>query len=340
MASIDIFKGDAFDMVAMTAAIEKVPYVPGTLGSMGIFGTETVNTEDFMIEQREGQINLIPTTPLHAPATRQDIEKRSLRKFPTVRLAQNDLIRAAEIAGVRAFGNTSEMQSMQVEVARRQAKMRTNLELTREYHRLGAIQGLVLDADGTSVLYDWYDEFNITKPADYSFGLADPDADLRDRTKKLAREMIQSSKGAIMPGMKIHALCASDFYDDYVKHPSVEKFYTGFVQGRSLRNQEGSAFETFEHGGMTFHDYRGTDDNSTIKIPDGTCRVFAAGPNAFAEIIAPANDKLNWVNTPGQREYTWIDIDPSSAPSYVDVNLNSYGACVCKLPETLRAGVA
>ena len=38
------------------------------------------------------------------------------------------------------------------------------LTMTEEYHRLGAIQGLVLDKDG-SVLFDLYDEFGVPEPA-------------------------------------------------------------------------------------------------------------------------------------------------------------------------------
>jgi hypothetical protein len=64
-------------------------------------------------------------------------------------------------------------QQLQTEVARRLAGptgLQSNMEFTFEHMRLVAIQGLLIDADG-STLFDWFAEFGITAVAEIAFAL-------------------------------------------------------------------------------------------------------------------------------------------------------------------------
>jgi hypothetical protein len=63
---------------------------------------------------------------------------------------------------------------VQAEVARRLAGptgLIANVRYTWENMRLGAVQGLLVDADG-STLYNWFDEFGSSAPAEVDFNLA------------------------------------------------------------------------------------------------------------------------------------------------------------------------
>ena len=69
-----------------------------------------------------------------------------------------------EIQSVRAFGQETEVMQLQTEVARRLAGptgLQSNMEFTFEHMPLAVIQGLLIDADG-STLFDWFAEFGIT----------------------------------------------------------------------------------------------------------------------------------------------------------------------------------
>jgi hypothetical protein len=55
MPTLDIFSGSAFSMVALTDAINKMPYVPGRIGQLGLFREQGVSTTSVMIEEREGK---------------------------------------------------------------------------------------------------------------------------------------------------------------------------------------------------------------------------------------------------------------------------------------------
>jgi hypothetical protein len=63
MPALDIFSSSAFTMVALTDAINKMPYVPGRIGQLGLFREQGVSTISVMIEEREGSLNLVETTP-------------------------------------------------------------------------------------------------------------------------------------------------------------------------------------------------------------------------------------------------------------------------------------
>ena len=57
---------------------------------------------------------------------------------------------------------TDEVEAVQAVIATRQSKLLRKPQPTREYHRLGAINGIVLDADGTTTIRNFYTEFGIT----------------------------------------------------------------------------------------------------------------------------------------------------------------------------------
>ena len=58
MPALDIFGSSAFTMVALTGAINKMPYVPGRYGQLSLFREQGVSTTSVMIEEREGTFEL------------------------------------------------------------------------------------------------------------------------------------------------------------------------------------------------------------------------------------------------------------------------------------------
>lgn len=62
MPILDIFSNNAFSVVSLTDAINKVPFVPGRIGQLGLFNETGIVTTSVMIEEREGSLNLIETS--------------------------------------------------------------------------------------------------------------------------------------------------------------------------------------------------------------------------------------------------------------------------------------
>lgn len=333
MLSMDAFNNKAFSMVSLTAAIAKVAYVPNLLGSLNIFEPEPVYTRTVAVERTDQGLALIPTSPLGAPPRETNRDGRKIVDLRTTRLADSFTMYAYEVEGIRAFGTESEFESLQTEYANRMARVRGNMEITHEFHRLGALQGKLLDADGTTVIYDYFDVFGISEAPAISFELDLETTNVRAACQNVIRSMARASGGKFTPATQVHAIAGDEFYDALISHASVVNTYVNWQAAEALR--EKTAFESFYFGGITWHNYRGTDDNSTVAVPTNQAKFFPVGAkDVFKQAMAPA-EFGPYVNTRGQDTYA-INIVDKDRQAWTKGELYSYPLYLCTMPEVLR----
>ncbi|RFA24350.1 major capsid protein E [Alkalilimnicola ehrlichii] len=339
MATMDIFQQNAFSMVELTAAINKVPFQPSMLGSLGIFDPRPVRTTTVAVEEREGKLSLIQTSERGSPLDQRKNEKRKIRDFRTSRIATSDRIMADELQNIRAFGTETEMEQVQAEIARRlggPTGLVRNIELTHENMRLGAVQGVVTDADG-SVIYDWFQEFGIAQPDEINFALGTATTEVRTKCSQVVRQMLRAAKGAATPQTEVHAICGDQFYDMLISHKSVKETYLNYSAAADLR--QGAAFESFRFGGIVFHNYRGTDDGSEVAVDTDKAKFFPVNaPGVFEAVFSPA-ETFDFVNTPGQRLYSMI-IPDLERNMWADIEAYSYPLFMCTNPGMLQSARA
>lgn len=266
MANLNIFQQDPFRTITLTAAIEKVPYVPDGLEAMKIFEDKPIRTEELWVEQRQGSLVIVPFSDRGAPGIQRTTEQRNARAFKVPRLRMEDTITARELMGIREFGSETELMQIQKETARRlvgPTGLRTNLRYTQEFHRLAAVQGLLLDANG-SVKFNWFNEFGITANPTVAFNLlANTPRTLRPLCANIVRTMKRKAQGAFIEGRtEVVALCGDAFYDNFVTHTDVEKTYANWLSAAALR--DGTAFKEMQFADITWINYRGSDDTSLI----------------------------------------------------------------------------
>jgi hypothetical protein len=343
MASLDVFHQDAFTTIELTAAVERLPFHPTGLGDLNIFEPNPIRTTALAVEQRQGQLIIVPFSERGQEGTQRKTEQREARYFKVPRIMHSDTLYANEIQDIRAFGTESELMQVQAEVARRlngPTGLTSNVEYTWEFHRLAAVQGLLLDADGT-VRYDWFDEFGITPAAEIPFDLAAqvPNS-LRPIVNNVRRTMARKSQGAFLPTTKVYALCGDEFYDELTNHPDVIRTYLNWQAAADLRDDsQGGAFEAFNFAGVIWSNYRGSDDNTTLKIPDDKVKFFPVGaPGIFRVAYAPG-ESFQWVNTPGKPMYV-IPIYDRDRDSFWKMEVYSYPLHICTRPEVLQTGRA
>lgn len=336
MANMNIFEGDAFSLMSLSGAIDRVDYVPQFLGGMGLFTPEAVTSSDVWIDERDGVVGLIQTSSRGAAPEPTSRDDRKARPFKVPRITKEATLYAAEIAGLRAFGSESEQDRVQTAYLHRMAKVRNHVELTHENMRLGAIQGKVLDADGGTI-YDYFTEFGIAEPAAVSFELDVATTDVNGLCRNLVRGMVRSGKGAITVGTKIHAVVGDAFFDALIIHPNVEKFYINWQAAQALRTGS-EAFGDFEFGGITWHNYRGTDDNSTVAVGVDDAKFFpVGGTEIFSHIMAPADEFMPYVGASGQNTYMMNIVD-RDRQAWTRGEIYSYPLMMCRRPEVLRKG--
>ena len=339
MATLDIFNDDAFKTVSMVDAFRESEYLPQELAQY--FEFKGVYTESVAIEKVEDKLTLIPTSDRGSPLNELTGEKRNIRDFRTARLAKGSTIMASELAFIRAFGKETELTQVQKEVSERVSALDNDLELTFENMRLGAIQGKTYDADGTTLIYNWYTEWGVAEPGEIDFDLdnASPAAGaLLKKCNAMTRAIITASKGAVTQSTRIKALVGSDFWDALVTHPQVEDTYSGWSAAQALRGDLAKPFGTFHFGGIDWEEYRGTDDGSKVAIGAAKARFFPTGVAGNLVHAASPSEFLKDVGGKGIRKYAVLERDPATNEKWARPEIYAYPLFYCARPLTLRSG--
>jgi hypothetical protein len=335
MATMDVFKADAFSMASLLQAIEDLDYRPQFLGSLGLFEDEPVRTRTVMVEKRDNELSLIQTTPIGAPLPQLSYDPRTMRNFSTFRIAKGSTIQAESLQGIRAFGSETELQQVQAEVARRLARLRNDVELTWENMRLGAVQGILADADG-SPLVNYFTEFGVAQPAAVTFNFSSlQPGEVRPLIESIVRAIARAAKGAFTTGSYVAAIVGDEFWDALVNHAEVRQTYLNYQAAAELRNP--TAFGQFRYGGVLWVNYRGTDDGSTVVVETDEAKFFPVNaPGIFKTAWGPG-EFLPVVNQPGVPLRPMILPDPSGREAFVTVEVYSYPLYLCTKPLTLRS---
>jgi hypothetical protein len=357
MELVDIFSGDAFRAVTLTTNINKEPYRPNFLGQLGIFTPVPVRTIDGAVAiTDEGTLKVVPTTPRGAPPYEQTIPLQNIRRFTTPRISVADTIRSHELQNILArnifqagSGLTIVFQALSDEIAYRlnsPTGLQAKIETTKERMRLGAIQGQVLDADGT-VLYDWPTLLGMALPTEIAFNLqaATPAAGvLAEAVRDMKRAMLRAAKAGSLTGVRVIALCGDDFFDAFVRHPDVITSWATFQVtasatamarlGSPLPNVD--AFDTFPWGGIEWINYRGTDDNTTVAIALDKAKFVPIVPGLFQEVLAPGENFME-MNSPGLPIYVEV-VPDRDRNRFVTIETRSYPMYVATRPDVLFSG--
>ena len=342
IVSMDVFLQDAFKAQNLTATIDKEGFVPTLLGSIpGLFVPPPMGqprSQAFFIEDRYSGPAIIHTTPRGSEPTagRTDEPSRTARPFKTERILRSRRITATEIAGIRAFGQINELQSLELMVQRYQYLMQErDFPLTWEWYRLNTVtQAKMLDADGT-VIWDWAAQFGQVVPNIVTWTLpatnAANDGTVAGLCSTAVRAITRALKGLGGVNVEVHAICGDSFYDALRGCAEVRETFK-YQQGEELRAAR--AWREFYYGGIVFHNYRGTDDNSTVAVGVKKCYMFPAGAGIFQEVYSPADERFEFEGSPGIQAYSWV-VPDLKRNMYVDVEMASYPATVCTMPQAL-----
>ena len=324
------FQSPAFTMAHLTAAINLLPNRYGRLESLNLFPAKPVRFRQILVEERNGVLNLLPTLPPGTPGTVGLRGKRKMRSFIVPHIPHDDVVLPEEVQGIRAFGSESEIETIAGVLASHLETMRNKHGITLEHLRIGALKGVILDADG-SVLYDLFDEFDIT-PKSTNFTLATDGTNVRQKCIDVLAHIEDNLRGEFMTSVR--CLCSPEFFEKLTGHPKVEKAYENFQQGAMLRDDVRAGF-TF--GGITFEEYRdqATDGSGASRrfIAAGEAHAFPVGTvDTFATYFAPA-DFNETVNTLGQPIYA--KQEPRKFERGTDLHTQSNPLPMCHRPGVL-----
>ena len=222
------------------------------------------------------------------------------------------------------------MEAVAGVIARHLETMRNKHAITLEHLRMGALKGVILDADG-SVLYDLFDEFDIT-PQTIAYDLGNAGTNVKAKCLATLAAIEDNLKGEFMSS--VHCLCSPEFFAALTGHAKVEKAFENWQQGAILIND---VRRGFTYAGITFEEYRGqaTDPTGTTRrfIAAGEAHAFPLGTvDTFGTYFAPA-DFNETVNTIGQTLYA--KQEPRKFDRGTDLHTQSNPLPMCHRPGVL-----
>lgn len=317
---------DLFTLSSMTAAVNKLPAMPGKLGAMGIFAEKGIATTTVTLDERDGRLVLVPHTARSNDPTPLKNGRRTRRVFETAHLPLGTQILPSELQNIAAFGaDGSVLQSQAQVVNDKLLGLKNSIEATREWQRVGAVRGQILDADG-SVLYDLFDEFGVTKKTlPIAFGVAGTDV------RKVcldAKRWAESKLGGVMV-TGFRAFCDATYFDALTGHATVKAAYANYQQAQDRLG--GDMRSGFTFGGIEFVEYEITVSGQRF-IPQGVAQVFPVGSGVFTMTNAPANYNET-ANTLGKPYYAKAEERKLGKGWDLEVQANPLALCL--YPEAL-----
>ena len=327
------FSNDAFNMVALTAAINKIPNNYGRLEQLNLMPSDGVRARTILIEEQSGVLNLLPTMPVGAPGTLGTQAKRKVRSFVIPHIPHDDVVLPEEVQGLRAFGSENDLEALSTLIAKKLQNMRNKHAITLEHLRMGALKGVILDADA-STIYDLYSEFGITQKS-VNFALTTNTTEVITKVLEVKRHIEDNLRGEFMTG--IMCLCSQGFFDALTTHSKVKEAYSRWQNGQLLFTDNRT---NFSFGGIVFEEYRGqaTDISGTVRkfIADDEAHFFPLGTaSTFRTYHAPAdfNETANTLGLP-----LYAKQAPRKFERGTDVHTQSNPLPICLRPEVLVKG--
>lgn len=291
---LDIFQtGEAFKLTTLTKSLNDIPFIPTRLGASGAFQSEPISTTDVTIERQGETLALVPAQARGGPGQKVVPDRRSIRKLSTVHLPTEVNIMADEVQNLKAFGDDSEEETAQAWLMRKLGVARRRLELTLEWQRMGALKGIVLDADASTPLTNLFTEFGVTQMTlDFDLDNSSTKALLKCLAYK---RMVEDELGGL-PYSRIVMECSPEFYDAFTTHVSVLDAFQFYQANRKSSDMR----DGFDFGGIVFREYRGKVGSTQFVEAGAAYPLIEGTPDLYLSNWAPApyNDTVNTMGMP------------------------------------------
>lgn len=312
MSVWNVFDPDAFSFQTLTAAINNLPFVPKQIADMGIFDEQGQPNLQALIDEVNETIELVAVKSRGAPPQVVDGDKGKVYDFTIPHLPEKAYIAADSVQGVRELGTENNSRTVESERNKRLAKMRKQIDLTIEWHRLQALMGNYIDVNGTAT--SLFTKFGVSQVTT-DFALNSSSTKVRSKCLTVQTSIEDNLGGLESTGIVV--LCGATFWDNLITHPAVEATYLNTQMAAALRT---GLLNTLVFGDLEFRRYRGS---STVKIPVKEAYAIPMGvENLCLTRFAPGN-YIEAVNTIGLPYYakarenqfgTGVDMQAQSNP--------------------------
>jgi hypothetical protein len=313
----NIFREFFGDAAELTAALNRSKFNPGTLARLALFTESGISSTTATIDVADDALTLLPTVPRGGVASVHRDRETGGITVSAVHIPTRATVLADSVQNRREFGGVGLDSPEQVRT-RILASMRTNLELTIEHHRYGAIKGQIIDTDG-SVLMDSYAAFGISQTV--------VNMDLASTTKLLLNTVIAAEReseralGGNTPTGFL-GLASPDFMDSLRANLSFSDALKYAAPSDLLKEYRNG----IQVGDTFFIECRSTP-GLPARIPAGEAYLVPQGISDLLITRYAPGDYVSTVNQPGLPLYVQSEEMPMGKGYYLEAQSNPINLC-------------
>ncbi len=318
MSDLDLAQFFPFTATQLTEQIDVIPNLYGLVTSeLNLFPAQGSASRIVELRYDNHVLRVLPAKERGVPGTPAQSRTAKSIFLEIPHFPEVDLITPADIQDILVqVGMTKRPTTVAEEVGKRLIDIKRTHDITREWLGVGALQGKIVDGNSTQI-YDLYAEFGLNKAAyTVDFDLGNANSDINAKCATVWQSITSNLNGEVMNG--VEAIVDKDFFQAFVTHPKVEKYYTQAEQALALVNivrkeREGNMWgREFPFQNILWREYYGTAPvraNPTAPItttPFFASKTGTAYPRGTTKMFrtydGPAHD-LRTVNQMGSQIY-------------------------------------
>ena len=282
-----------FNVTELSAAISNLPTRIGNPSDAELFRNIPGTTNVFSMEFYEESGILVPTTEWGGVAPKNSSGKRTAKSWTIPHMPLEDVVKAADVIGVRAFGSTA-AETVQGKVLDKLQTMKNKIDATLAYRRSKAKQGIIVDADGSTIL-NYFTEFGIAQQVVY-FDLGTATTNIAAKCQDVIDQIEDGLGQEVYSSIEVEVDRA--FYDALTAHKNVREVFLGWSAAESKLGRSNTS--GFEFGGLKFIVNR-QKVGATPLVAASTGHAYPRGTqDVFLNGLAPAdfNETVNTLALP------------------------------------------
>lgn len=336
---LDLLKNPAFADNRLTESINIPPYQTGRLAQLGLFTDTPIHTTYAKIGIEEGTITIIPARERGGPANKnmRGDRKETLISIPHFPL--DDAITPSDLQNLTVYGSNFVMQALGNVYTNKLVDMRSKHDATHSALDWGAINGLIIDAEG-KVLLNLWTHFGIAQPT-VSFDLGTAGTDIAARNRALKQAVRRSLKGSASNGLRIFA--GADWFDAYVGHASVKEGLKRY-RGDTPDPSRDDITDEFAYAGVVVER---VEEEFDIRLPDNTFETrpgvaanqaiaVPLGTQLFKRYVAPPDTIQDANVAPRPTDKVFVSTDDLPHGKGRDIHTESNVLPVCLRPQVMH----
>lgn len=335
---LDYLKAPEFADDKLTESINIPPYETGRPAQLGIFADTPIATTYVRLGYTSDEITIIPArerggeSNLNMRGDRQGV-MIDIPHFPL-----DDKITPADLQNLTAWGNDRVFETLGNVVNNKLTSIRSKHDATHSHLDWGALNGMVLDAEG-KLLLDLYEKFEITQTV-ISFDLNVDGTDVSAKNRIAKAAVRKALRGTASTGMI--ALAGPAFFDKYVAHKWVRESLAQYPTA-AVNPSRDDVQDTFSFAGLRLERI---DEEFNFRRPDGTfiarpaiaddeAVLLPLGTPHFKRYIAPPDTITDANRAPSPSDKIFISTEDLKHGKGREVHSESNVMPICTRPDLM-----